>query len=428
MGPENIRDDFPFLQNLINDRPLIYFDNAATTHKPQPVLDTINKFYSKYNAAINRSIYDSGNTATSMYLQAHENVARFIGAENPREIIFTRNATESINLVCYSLIQSMDEHIRLGPDDEVILTVAEHHSDFIPWQRLQNELGIKLKIAGITPEGQSDQGQIKSFVTENTRLICCTHVSNVLGVINPVESIGRIAKEAGALFLVDGTQSAPHMPVNVKDMGCDFFVFSGHKMLAPSGIGVLFGRKDLLEKMPPFLSGGGMIKEVSIGKTTWNDLPWKFEAGTPNVCGAVALGGAIDLRTGERLTGSIDYLNAIGMDIIHKHEQNLCAYAISRLRKLDDVILYGAESCENRCGIVSFNIKKNGEIIDSHIIARFLDEEGIAVRSGGHCAYPLIRHLNADGTVRISFYIYNTIEEIDRFMESLDLIMNIKLI
>jgi cysteine desulfurase / selenocysteine lyase len=428
MDPVKIRNDFPFLKNNINGRPLIYFDNAATTHKPQSVLDTINKFYIKYNAAVNRSIHDAGNTAGSMYWQAHENVARFIGAGSSREIIFTRNSTEAVNLVCHSLMQGKEEPVVLASGDEIILTVSEHHSNFVPWQRLQDSCGIKLRITGISPDGRADPDQIRSLVTEKTRLICCTHVSNVFGVINPVSEIGLFAKEAGALFLVDGTQSAPHIKVDVKKIGCDFFVFSGHKMLAPTGIGILYGRKELLEKMPPFLSGGGMIKEVSLEKITWNDLPWKFEAGTPDVCGAVALGGAFDPKSGEKLPGAVDYLNSIGMDDVHTHEHDLCSYTMSGLEKLDGVVMYVSGSCENRCGIISFNIIKNKEIIDSHIIAHFLNEEGIAVRSGGHCAYPLMKYSGINGSVRISFYIYNTRDEVDIFLNSLDNIIKKKLI
>ena len=406
MNLSKIRDDFPFLRNKSNGR-LIYFDNAATTQKPVQVLDTINRFYIKYNAPVNRSIHESGNTVSSMYLEAHKNVARFIGAGSYREIIFTRNSTEAVNLVCYSLSDSMGGPARLSPGDEIIVPVSEHHSDFVPWQRLKDS-GVIVKIAAVDDEGFVDPDDIRRLISVSTKLICCAHVSNVLGTINPVEEIGRIAREAGAMFLVDGTQSAPHMKVNVKDIDCDFFVFSGHKMLAP-GTGVLYGKKDLLEKMPPFLSGGGMIKEVSMESSSWNELPWKFEAGSPDTCWAIALGGATDPRSGERLTGAVDYLEEIGMDAIHAYEQDLCAYAMSGLSQTDGITLYGPAGCRNRCGIISFNLMK-GEIVDSHIIAQFLNEQGIAVRSGGHCAYPFMKYAGIGGSVRISFYIYNTRE------------------
>lgn len=423
-----VRQDFPFLKQKINGKPILYFDNAATTHKPIQVLNTIRNFYSKYNAAINRSTHSMGDTATLMYTQAHEKVARFIGADSYREIIFTRNSTEAINLVCYSLWMSRESNLMLSAGDEVIIPIIEHHSDFVPWQRLQDLTGVAIRYVKITEDGIINPDDVRLILSEKTRLICCSHVSNVLGTINPVKEIGQIAHEVGAYFLVDGTQSAPHMAVDVKDIGCDFFVFSGHKMLAPSGIGVLYGKKHLLERMPPFLTGGGMIKKVSFENTTWNDLPWKFEAGTPDVCGAIALGGVIEPHSGEDLIGAIDYLGAIGMSDIHNHEKKLCEYTISQLSQFDDIIVYGPKECSNKCGIILFNIMKNNEIIDSHIVTNLLDEEGIAARSGWHCAYPLMQYLEIDGSVRLSFYLYNTIDEIDRFIESLRLIIEKKLV
>jgi cysteine desulfurase/selenocysteine lyase len=424
----NIRKDFPYLDYKVNGKQPIYFDSAATTHKPVQVINTITEIYSRYNAPVNRSAYSSGSIATQLYLQAHENIARFIGAGSFREIVFTKNSTEGINLLAYSLLQSSDKDIRLTAGDEIILPLSEHHSDYIPWLVLAETSGVTIKNVSLTPDGIVDLNAIKSLITDRTKLICCAHVSNVLGMINPVKEIAVIAKSAGILFIVDGTQSVPHMPVNVKDIGCDFFVFSGHKMLGPSGTGVLRGKESLLEKLPPFLTGGGMIKNVSRSSFTWNDLPWKFEAGTPDMCGAVALAGAEDKGRGIKLPGAIDYLNQIGMQNVHHHEQVLCGYTLKRFAEIPEVKIYGLNSSVNRCGIISFNIFKDGEITDPHIIAEFLSSDGIEVRAGGHCAYPLMGELGVTGTLRVSFYIYNTMNEINIFIESLKDIISNKLL
>jgi len=425
MNTLNIRKDFPYLNSSVNGKIPVYFDSAATTHKPLQVINTITEIYSKYNAPVNRSAYSSGGIATQLYLQAHENMARFIGAHSYREIIFVKNSTEGINLLAYSLRQSDDKKFNISADDEIILPLSEHHSDYIPWLRLAETSGIIIKNTSLNTDCMIDIASIKSQITDRTKLICCAHVSNVLGVINPVKEIAEIAKSAGVLFLVDGTQSAPHMPVNVEDIGCDFFVFSGHKMLAPSGTGVLWGRESILEKLPPFMSGGGMIKSVSRSSATWNDLPWKFEAGTPDMCGAVALAGAEDMSNGIKLTGAIDYLSQLGMHNVHRHEQQLCDYALKKFYGIPEVKIYGSNSSENRCGIISFNIFKNGEMTDPHVVAELLGNDGIYVRAGGHCAYPLMDELGVPGTLRISFYIYNTTDEINIFIKSLkDIIDN----
>lgn len=423
-----IRKDFPFLEQMTNGRQLIYFDNAATSHKPRQVLHTIQTFYSIYNATVNRSSYESGSAVSAMYRQAHEKAARFIDAENFREIIFVRNSTEAINLVSYSLMFSTDKLIRLANGDEIIVPISEHHSDLVPWQRIKEYAGISIKYASINNNGIIDPDEIKKLVTNRTRLICCSHVSNVLGTINPVKEIGEIAHKASALFLVDGTQSAPHIPVNVRDINCDFFALSGHKMLGPTGIGVLYGKKYLLEKMPPFMSGGGMISDVTQESCSWNELPWKFEAGTPDACGAIALAGSTDPNTGEALEGAMDYLQKIGMDNIHKHESMLAEYALEKMRSIKEIILYTSPGKVERCGIISFNIVKNEKIVDPNIIANFLNDDGIAVRAGGLCAFPLVKSLSTEGLVRLSFYIYNTIQEIDIFIEVLDSIINKKII
>jgi cysteine desulfurase / selenocysteine lyase len=428
MDVSAIRKDFLFFEQKINGRQLIYFDNAATAQKPRQVLNTIRTFYSQYNAAINRSTHELGNAASAMYRQAHENTAKFIGAGSFREIIFVRNATEAINLVCYSLMQSKDKSVRLAQGDEIIIPISEHHSDFVPWQRLKEFANISVKYAGIDKNGVVNIDDIKKHISKRTRLICCSHVSNVLGTINPVKEIGEIVHNTNAFLLVDGTQSAPHMPVNIRDIDCDFFAFSGHKMLGPTGIGVLFGKKELLEKMPPFMSGGGMITDVTPECASWNELPWKFEAGTPDACGAIALAGAIDPNTGMALEGAMDYLLKIGMDNIHKHESMLADYAIEKMSSMSEIILYASQRKIERCGIISFNIIKDGVVVDPNIIANFLSEDGIAVRAGGMCAFPLVKKLSPEGIVRASFYLYNTAQEIDIFIDSLKSIISKKIL
>jgi len=420
MDVAKIREDFPILQRKINGKPLIYFDNAATTQKPIQVLNTIQTFYTLYNANIHRSSHTLGREATELYEQAHENVAQFIGAEDEREIVFVRSATEAINLVAYSLLHGENERLRLNPGDEVVVTVMEHHSDLVPWQRVRERAGVALKVVDIHDDGTLDLELLREAITERTRLVCCTHVSNVLGTINPVREIGRLAHQAGALFLVDGAQSAPHMPVNVEEIGCDFFALSGHKMLGPMGIGVLYGRRELLEEMTPFLYGGGMIADVKLEGARWNKLPWKFEAGTSNVCGGIALGGAVELKSGRRLEGAVDYLQRIGMDKVRAHEKDLTEYTLEGLRAIPGVRIYGPLNLDERTGVIAFNVIKRGELVDPHIVAGFLNDEGIAVRSGGHCAYPLADRLGVERTVRVSFYIYNTRDEVDRFLEVLE--------
>jgi cysteine desulfurase/selenocysteine lyase len=428
MDVHRIRQDFPILQRTVEGRPLVYLDNAATTQKPRSVLDTIQVFYTHHNSNIHRSPHALGREATDMYEQAHGNVARFIGADDAQEIVFVRNSTEGINLVLYSLLYSDSDWLRLDPGDEVVLTVMEHHSNLVPWQMARDRRGIVLKFIDILADGTLDLSQLRESLGERTKLVCCTHVSNVLGTVNPVREIGQLAHAAGALFLVDGAQSVPHLPTSVKEMDCDFLVFSGHKMLAPMGIGVLYGRRALLEEMTPFLYGGDMIADVKLAGATWNHLPYKFEAGTPNVCGGIALGGATDRRSGRRLEGAVDYLARLGMAAVNAHETALTAYSLRGLRAIPGVQVYGPLEAERRCGVIAFNVEKGGEFGDAHLVAHLLNDVGIAVRSGGHCAYPLADRLRVTDTVRASFYVYNTTEEIDYFLDQLREIVHDKLL
>ncbi len=421
---DSVRADFPILQREMGGKPLIYFENAATTQIPRQLLQTIQEFYSTYNANIHRSPHVLGQVATDLYEQAHKGVAHFIGAAGSREVIFVRNTTEAINLVAYSQSLAQSDRLRLRRGDEVVLTVMEHHSNLVPWQQVRERIGVILKVVDITSDGALDLEQLSESITKRTRLVCCPHVSNVLGTINPVREIGRLAHQVGALFLVDGAQSVPHMPVDVKELECDFLVFSGHKMLAPMGIGVLYGKEELLEEMPPFLFGGDMIADVSVEAATWNELPWKFEAGTPNVCGGIALGGAIDPRNDCRLEGAVDYLERIGMEQVRAHEQALTAVALEGLEAIKGVRLYGSRDLNKRGAIVTFNVEGS----DAHLVAQLLNNEGIAVRSGEHCAYPLTNRLGVEGTVRASFYIYNSLDEVDRFLKVMDDIVRHKLL
>ncbi len=383
MDVERIREDFPILKRKINGHPLIYFDNTATTQKPVQVINAIKEFYEKYNANIHRGVHTLSQEASELYEKAHEKVADFINADW-REVIFVRNTTEAINLVANVLDLK---------DGEVVVSMMEHHSNLVPWQ------DKNLEVVNIKGDGTLDMEDLKEKITKKTKLVAITHVSNVLGTINPVEEIGKMAHEVGALFLVDGAQSVPHMPIDVKKMNCDFLAFSGHKMLGPAGIGVLYGKKDLLEELPPFLKGGDMISHVWVDRATWNELPWKYEAGTPNIAGGVGLGAAVD------------YLKTVGMENVRRHEEELVGYALDGLSSLG-VEIYGPEE---RGGLISFNL----EGVHPHDVAYFLDKKGIAVRSGHHCAQPLMRCLGIKGTVRASFYIYNTKWEIDKFLDAL---------
>ncbi len=403
--PHQIREDFPILKRKVNGYPLIYFDNAATTQKPKQVIAAINDFYEKHNANVHRAVHTLSQEASELYESAHEEVAKFIGARGMEETVFLRGTTEAINLVAYSWGLR-----NLGKDDEIVVSLMEHHSNIVPWEIISNITGFGIKYADLNTDGTLNYESFESLISKKTRMVCVSQVSNVTGVVNDVKKIGEIAHEHGAMILVDGAQSVPHMPVNVKDLDVDFLAFSGHKMLGPTGIGALYGKRDLLEKMEPFHGGGIMIQEVSFNpkvrrcSTTWNTLPWKFEAGTPNIEGAIGLGAAVK------------YLKRLGMENVRKHEQKLAEYSVPRMLKCcSRVEVYGPRDTSAKSGIVPFGVKG----LSSHDVALFLDNYGIMVRSGFHCAQPLHELLKLNSSARASFYVYNTLEEIDRFVDVL---------
>jgi cysteine desulfurase/selenocysteine lyase len=399
-----VRRDFPILKRQINNNPLIYFDNAATTQKPCQVIDVMSNFYENYNANVHRAVHTLSLEATDLYEKSREEIAKFINAKDWSEVVFVRGTTEAINLVAYSWGLS-----NLGKGDEVLVSLLEHHSNIVPWEIIARLKGFTLKYANLNPDGTLDYDDFESKLSSKTKIACLSHVSNVTGVINDVKRIAEVAHDKGALMLVDGAQSAPHMSVDVQELGVDFLAFSGHKMLGPTGIGVLYGKKEILEKMPPFQGGGEMIKEVSFAQSKgcsiiWNDLPWKFEAGTPNICGAVGLAEAVK------------YLQAIGMDKVLSHEKTLTKYAIEQMQQCSKVTIYGSSDLSKKCGIIPFSVQG----LSSHDVALICDNYGIMIRSGYHCAQPLHQQvLKLQSSDRASFYIYNTQEEIDRFVEVL---------
>lgn len=393
-----IREDFPLLRRKVNGKPLVYFDNAATSQKPRQVIEVMNEYYRWYNANIHRGIHKLSEEATLAHEGARERIADFIGARTD-EIIFTRNATEAINLVAYSWGKM---HVKNG--DKILLTEMEHHSNIVPWQLLAKSKGAELRYVKVTDDGYMDMDLFQREIANKPKLFCVTHASNVLGTINPISEMARKAHGAGCTVMVDAAQSVPHMPVNVQELGCDFLAFSGHKMMGPTGIGVLWGRKELLESMEPFLGGGEMIREVHLYEAAWKDIPWKFEAGTPNIVGAIGLGAAVD------------YLNEIRMHNVREHEVELTAYALERLSEVPGFKLYGPREVKNRGGVISFNLAD----IHAHDLASILDEDGIAIRSGHHCAQPLMERFGIPAASRASFYIYNLKEEVDLLADSLE--------
>jgi cysteine desulfurase/selenocysteine lyase len=395
---QRIRKDFPVLERQVYGKSLVYLDNAATSQKPRQVIDALVRYYETYNANIHRAVHALGEEATAAYEEAREKVARFINAPSTESVIFTRNTTESINLVAYAWGRA-----NVGAGDEIILTQMEHHSNLVPWQLLAQEKGASIRYIEITPEGTLELGNLSGMFSPRTKLLALPHVSNSLGTINPAAEIVGEAKRRGVTTLVDGAQATPHMPVDVQAVGADFYAFSSHKMLGPTGVGVLYGRRELLDEMPPFLGGGEMIRKVTFEGATWNDLPWKFEAGTPNIADAIAFGAAID------------YLEALGMENVRRHEIEVTAYALDRLRTLDDITMYGPDDPEKRGGVVSFNF---GDL-HPHDVGTILDRHGVAIRAGHHCTQPLMRCLGVSGTARASFYVYNTQEEVEVLVEGL---------
>lgn len=393
MDNYSIKKDFPILNSNIT-----YLDSGATTQKPIQVLKKVEEFYEKYNANPHRGAYKLSVEATNVYDEARNKVAKFINAESSKQIVFTRNATESLNLVayCYGLEN-------LNENDEILLSIMEHHSNLVPWQYVSGKTGAKLNYMYTNSEGELTEEEIENKIKPGVKIVGITHVSNVLGTINNVEKIVKKAHEIGAIVVVDASQSVPHMKVDVQKIGADFLVFSGHKMLAPLGIGVLYGKEELLENMKPFLYGGDMIEYVYEQETTFAEVPTKFEAGTQNVGGAVGLGYAID------------YLNNIGMSNVEKIEEEILNYAISELKKLDFITIYGPKDIKKRASVISFNV--NG--IHPHDVASVLDSCNVCVRSGNHCAQPLLRFMGIDSTCRASFYIYNTKEDVDKLIEAL---------
>ena len=395
---EALREDFPILKREVYGRPLVYLDSAATSQKPRCVIEAIKHYYEYYNANIHRAVHCLGEEATAAYESAREKVARFINAPDASSIIFVRNTTEAINLVAHAWARH-----NLRPGDEVLLTEMEHHSNLVPWQMAARETGAKLRFVPVTDEGTLALDGLGAFVTERTKLVAMTQVSNALGTINPVAEVARAAHARGALMLVDGAQSVPHMPVDVQALDCDFLAFSGHKMLGPTGVGVLYVRPQVAKEMEPFLGGGEMIREVWLEEATWNEPPLRFEAGTPNIADVIGLGAAID------------YLSALGMESVREHERELAAYALGVLGELDDLIIYGPLDPEQRGGVFSFNYAD----IHPHDLGTILDRQGVAVRAGHHCAMPLMRRLWVVATTLASFYVYTTKEEVDALAQAL---------
>ena len=393
---EGIKKDFPVLNQIVNDEPLVYLDNAATTQKPLKVLAAIKDYYENDNANVHRGVHTLAERATEKYEAAREKVRQFINAKSTKEVLFTRGTTTSINWVA----QFAEQILKTG--DEIVISIMEHHSNIVPWQEVAKKTGAILKFVYLK-DGQLDMDDLRKKITNQTKFVSIAHVSNVLGTINPVEEITKIAHEHGAYMVVDGAQSTPHMAIDLQKMDVDFFAFSGHKMMGPTGIGVLYGKEELLNQFEPVEFGGEMIDFVYESHSTWTELPWKFEAGTPNIAGAIALGAAID------------YLETIGMDVIHRYEQELVAYVMPKLKAIDGLEIYGPEAVEERSGVIAFNIQG----LHPHDLATALDMEGVAVRAGHHCAQPLLHYLGQSSTARASFYIYNTKEDCDKLVDAL---------
>lgn len=395
---KTIRQDFPILDQIVNDEPLVYLDNAATTQKPQAVLTALNDYYHHDNANVHRGVHTLAERATAAYEAAREKVRNFVNAKETAEILFTRGTTTSLNWVAQSFGEAFIE-----AGDEIVISYMEHHANIIPWQQLAQRKNAKLVYLDITPEGHLDMNDAKAKIGAKTKIVSIAQVSNVLGGVNPIAELTALAHAANAVMVVDGAQAVPHMPVDVQALDCDFYAFSGHKMCGPTGIGVLYGKRQWLEQMEPVEFGGEMIDFVNLYDSTWKELPWKFEAGTPNIAGAIGLGAAID------------YLSALGMDNIHQSEQDLVNYVLPKLTAIEGLTVYGPQNPAEHTGVVAFNL----DGIHPHDVATALDMEGVAVRAGHHCAQPLLQHLQVPATARASFYFYNTKEDADRLVAAI---------
>ena len=394
---EAIKQDFPILDQIVNDEPLVYLDNAATTQKPKQVLTAIEDYYFRDNANVHRGVHTLAERATAAYEAARERVCSFINAASSREVLFTRGTTTGLNWVAQFAAE------RLQPGDEVMISIMEHHSNVIPWQEACRKTGAKLVYVYLK-DGALDMEDFRAKLNERTKFASLAHASNVLGVINPIKEIAQLVHQQGAFLVVDGAQSIPHMEIDVQDLDVDFFAFSGHKMAGPTGIGVLYGKEELLEQMSPVEFGGEMIDFVYEQEATWKELPWKFEAGTPNMAGAIGLAAAID------------YLEDLGMDAIAQHEQDLIAYVFPKLQAVEGLAIYGSQDLAQRSGVIAFNL----DGLHPHDVATALDYEGVAVRAGHHCAQPLLTYLQVPATVRASFYIYNTYADCDKLVDALE--------
>ena len=394
---QNIKSDFPILSQKINGHDLVYLDNAATTQKPKVVIDSINEYYRKTNSNIHRGVHTLSQKATEQYENARNKIANFINSESEKEIIFVRGATEAINLVANSYVRPL-----LNQDDEIIISQMEHHANIVPWQMICNEIGAKLKILPMNQKGELIIGELENIINEKTKFIAINHVSNSLGTVNPIQHIVKIAHKNKIKILVDGAQAIQHIPINIKKINADFYCFSGHKIYAPSGIGVLYGKKELLDEMHPYQGGGDMIKSVTFEKTIYNDVPNKFEAGTPNISGAIALGTAID------------YVTTLGIENIAKHEAELLEYATKKISKISGIKIIG--NAKNKASVLSFVI----ENVHPHDVGTIMDAKGVAIRAGNHCNQPVMDFYSIPATARASFAIYNNKKDVDKLMESIE--------
>ena len=397
----NIRDQFPILNKKINNHQLVYFDNAATTQKPKKVINAINEYYSEYNANIHRGIHTLAEKATIEYEKTRKSVSQFINSKSEKEIIFTRGTTEGINLIASSFVKNF-----LTKEDEIIISEMEHHSNIVPWQMICEENGIVLKTINVLENGEIDLDNFKELINDKTKFLSIVHTSNTLGTVNPIKQIIEICKKNNITTMVDGAQASAHSKINVQDLNCDFFVLSAHKMYGPTGVGIVYGKEEILEKMPPYMGGGEMIKEVNFLKTTYNELPYKFEAGTPNIGDVIGFNKALN------------FISDIGFDNISSYEKKLKDYASNSLNKIDGLKIIG--NSKNKIGIFSFTLKK----VHYYDLGLLLDSKGIAIRTGHHCTQPLMDKFNLEGTARVSLAIYNSKEEIDYFVEKIKKLIN----